>query len=290
MRVLDRVREHGSELTPAERRVANVVVANPQIIGFGTVADLAEAAGTGAATVVRLANKLGYDGYADLQDAVQRDLSGQLRPAAERIRGQQSLDGADGVQRHADTAQANVANTLAQVDVQALDDVVGHLVDEGREVLVLSGTASRGVAMQFVNDLGQLRGRVSLLDGNQVDIQRTLALTGESCTLLAVDVHRYDRWVVDTLRRVRSGSGIDGGLPAWVVALTDSVLSPLAALADRTFVISAESSGPFDSHVGTLALLDMFVVGVAAADRDRATRRLDRLENAWSSGDALTDQ
>jgi DNA-binding MurR/RpiR family transcriptional regulator len=290
MRVLDRVREHGSELTPAERRVANVVVANPQIIGFGTVADLAEAAGTGAATVVRLANKLGYDGYADLQDAVQRDLSGQLRPAAERIRGQQSLDDADGLRRHADAEQANVVHTLAQVDADALRDVVHHLVDSAREVLVLSGTASRGVAIQFVNDLEQLRGGVSMLDGNQVDIHRTLALTGGAFTILTVDVHRYDRWVVDTLRTVRTVAISDSHRPPWVVALTDSVLSPLASLADRTFVISAESAGPFDSHVGTLALLDMFVVGVAAAERDRATGRLDRLEAAWLGADALTDQ
>ena len=38
------------------------MLAIPQVVGFGTVADLADAADAGAATVVRLANKLGYDG------------------------------------------------------------------------------------------------------------------------------------------------------------------------------------------------------------------------------------
>ena len=100
---------------------------------------------------------------------------------------------------------------------------------------------------------------------------------------MAIDIRRYDRWVVDTLKAARTAG-------ASVVALTDSVLSPLASMADHTFVVSAVSPGPFDSHVGTLALLDVLVVAVAAFDRDRATERLDRLEEAWGSVDALTDR
>ena len=100
---------------------------------------------------------------------------------------------------------------------------------------------------------------------------------------MAIDIRRYDRWLVESL-----GVARDAG--ATIVALTDSVLSPLSAMADHTFVVSADSPGPFDSHVGTLALLDVLVVAVAAFDRERATERLDRLEAAWRSIDALTDQ
>ena len=88
MTVAETVRAHGGQLTPTERRIATIVLASPQIVGFGTVADLADEADAGAATVVRFANKLGYDGFVGLQHAVRRDLSGQLRPAAERIREQ----------------------------------------------------------------------------------------------------------------------------------------------------------------------------------------------------------
>ena len=56
-----------------------VVLERPQLVGFGTVADLAEAARAGAATVVRLAAKLGFDGFSALQASIQRDL---VAPAA----------------------------------------------------------------------------------------------------------------------------------------------------------------------------------------------------------------
>jgi DNA-binding MurR/RpiR family transcriptional regulator len=283
MSVAKRIREHGDRLTPAERRIATVLLDTPQIVGFGTVADLAEASAAGAATVVRLANKLGYDGYVGLQQAVQRELSGQLRPAAERIRMQRDGAGLDDVRSHAEVEQSNVSSTLEKIDSSTTRAVVDRLSDENHPVLVLSGAASRGVALQFVIDLAQLRGGVSLLDGNDVDVMRALAMAGDAPTVVAIDIRRYDRWVVDTLGAAR-------GRRAWIVALTDSVLSPLAAVADHSFVVSADSPGPFDSHVGTLALLDVLVAAVAAADRGRATERLDRLEAAWRSVDALTDQ
>ena len=74
MEVVERIRRSGSDLTAAERRVAEVVLARPQLVGFGTVADLAEAASAGAATVVRLAAKLGFDGFSALQTSIQHDL------------------------------------------------------------------------------------------------------------------------------------------------------------------------------------------------------------------------
>jgi DNA-binding MurR/RpiR family transcriptional regulator len=283
MEVERRVLERADSLTRAERRIAEAVLATPQLVGFGTVADLATAAGVGTATVVRFATKLGFDGYTDLQQSVQRDLTGQLRPAVERIRDQRTAAGSTALERHLEIETANVRTTLEAADAATVESVVARLADDAHAVLVLSGVASRGVAAQFVGDLGQLRPGCSLLDGTPVDVARTLALAGDEPTVVALDLRRYERWVVDAVRRAH-----DTG--AWVVAITDSVLSPLAAGAARTFVLAAASDGPFDSHVGTLALANHLVAGVAAVRRAVATSRLDRLEAAWRDHEALTDR
>jgi DNA-binding MurR/RpiR family transcriptional regulator len=280
MDVEQRLREHAAALTPSERRIGETVLASPDLVAFGTVADVAEAARVGTATVVRFAAKLGYDGYTGLQAAVQRDVTGRLRPAVERIRSQRPGRG-DVVEQHAEVERSNVVTTLATVDPAAVTEVVRRLGDEHRPVLVLSGVASRGVALQFVGDLHQLRPGVELLDGTPIDVVRTLALVDEP-VLLVLDLRRYERWLLDALDGARQRG-------AWTVAVTDSVLSPLATAADRSFVIAAESTGPFDSHVGTLALLNLLVVEVAAHLRDTAAERLERLESAWRRADALTD-
>ncbi len=276
-----RLAERAATLTPSERRIGETILADPNLVAFGTVADVSRAAGAGTATVVRFAVKLGFGGYSQLQASVQRDVSGQLRPAVERIRDQQVGDDTLAA-RHAAVEAANVRTTLEAIRSGDGRAVVERLADDSSPVLVLSGVASRGVALQFVGDLDQLRPGVQLLDGTQIDIVRTLAVTEPGATLVVLDLRRYERWLIDALAAARERG-------AWTVALTDSVLSPLAAVAERSFVVAAASTGPFDSHVGTLALLNLFIVEVAAARREHAAERLEAIEDAWATADALTD-
>lgn len=278
MESADRIGRSGASLTKAERRVAEVVLERPQLVAFGTVAELAAAAGAGAATVVRLATKLGFDGFTALQASVQHDLANQLRPAAERIR---EPVGSDLVGRHLQLEQANVQATLRPIDATVLDDVVRHLADLTARVYVLSGDASRGVAQQLVVDLVALRDDVQVLDGNDIAVRRQIALLRPTDVLVAVDFRRYERWVVDAAAEA-AAAGV------WTVAVTDSLLSPLSAGAQRTFVVAAAGAGPFDSHVGTLSVFNLLVTGVADQLRAVATERLDRLETVWQQ--SLTDR
>jgi DNA-binding MurR/RpiR family transcriptional regulator len=278
MQVAERIGSQGASLTTAERRVAEVVLARPQLVAFGTVAELATASGSGAATVVRLSTKLGYDGFTALQAAVQAELAAQLRPAAERIR---EPAGAGLATRHQQLEVANVHASLGAVSADTLAAVVDHLAEREARIFVLSGDASRGVALQFVGDLGSLRDDVALIDGNPIAVRRQAALLRAGDVLVALDLRRYERWVVDVAQTARAAG-------VWSVALTDSVLSPLAQTADVTVVLAAAGSGPFDSHTGTLAVFDLFVSAVADRLRAHATERLDRLEAVWR--EVLTDR
>jgi DNA-binding MurR/RpiR family transcriptional regulator len=278
MDVAERIRAEGGRLTAAERRVATAILESPQLVGLGTVADLARRAEVGAASVVRLANKLGFDGYSELQDSIQGELSAQLRPAAERIRDTTSSS----VAAHAEAELANVRATLSAVSDESLGELVSRLADIERPVIVLSGDASNGVARQFTSQLAQLRPGVGVLDGSEVTVHRAIALADEQATALVVDLRRYEQWVLDAHAALAARA-------IWSAAITDSVLSPIAQRADATFVVTAGAVGPFDSHVGTLSLLDLVANAVADALRDPAADRLAAIEAAWVATGALTD-
>ena len=280
MEVAERIRAHGASLTAAERRVAEAILRAPQAVGFGTVADLAAAANVGAASVVRLASKLGFDGYSDLQASIQHDLMRQLRPAAERI--DETVDSGPG-SAHAAVELANVRATLDAADPGSVELVAARLADLTRPVVVLSGEASAGVAVQFVDQLQQLRDGVRLLHGSDVAVRRDIAVLPDSTTAVVIDLRRYERWVLDA-----HASMLERGI--WSAALTDSLLSPLAARADVMFVVAADSVGPFDSHVGTLTLLNLIAAEAARSLRSSARDRLAAVEEAWSRHGSLTDR
>lgn len=279
MAVVDRIEEQRTTLTPAERRVADVVLARPQAIAFGTVAGVAAQADTSGATVVRLAAKLGYDGFVALQADVQDEMGERLRPAAERIRRQPP---SDVLGRSLAAEVENVHATFEAIDRRIFDAAVRRLADPRHEVAVLSGDATAGVAALLADGLGMLRPGVRMVTGSETRVGRTLAHVARGDVVVAVDLRRYERWVLTSAR-----AAADRG--AHLVALTDSRLSPLADIASETFVVTAEGVGPFDSHVGTLALANALVGGVAARLRQTAIRRLDRVEKAWRDTGALVD-
>ena len=278
MEVAERIRAQSTQLTSAERRVAEAILASPQAVGFGTVADLAAAAKVGAASVVRLAAKLGFDGFSALQHSVQSDLVRQLRPAAERIR--EEAPSARGT--HVSVELANVQATLDAAADDALDQLTSRLADLARPVRVLSGEATAGVAAQFVSQLHQLRPDVQLICGSEVSVRREIAVLSDAAAVVVIDLRRYERWVLDA-------QALLGERGIWTAGLTDSMLSPIAARSAVTFLVSAGSEGPFDSHVGTLALLNLVAIRVSAELRASAADRLVTIESAWRSHGTLTD-
>jgi DNA-binding MurR/RpiR family transcriptional regulator len=279
MTVSAQIDAHLPALTPAERRVAAVVADDPEAVAFGTVADVARRAGASGATVVRLAAKLGFEGFVELQAAVRDEMARRLRPASERIRRPAA---GDVLGTALATEMANVAGTLEGVDPAAFDDAVRLLSRGSGRVLVLSGDASSGLAALFADELSMLRPGVVRASGSEVRVARLLADIGPSDVVVVIDLARYDRAVLDAAGRA-------AGRGAALVALTDSALSPLASAAAVSFTASVTGAGPFDSHVGLLALANALLAGVAARLRRSATDRLDEVEAAWRTAAALTD-
>jgi DNA-binding MurR/RpiR family transcriptional regulator len=275
MAIAPRISEAAAVLTPSERRLADVVLADPQTVAFGTVATLAARAGTSGPTVVRFATKLGFQGFADLQSEAQREIADALRPATTRIR---ERPAGDVVARVLEADLENIRSTLGALDPTAFDDAITLLSDRRRRVFVLAGEVARGVGIVLVTQLDLLRDGVVALGGTPVRVARQLADVAEGDIVVAIEQRRYERWLLDALEHARTAG-------AEVIALTDSALSPVATDARITFVVEANGVGPFDSHTASLSVVNAVGAAVAARLRKTATERLDQIETSWS--DAL---
>jgi DNA-binding MurR/RpiR family transcriptional regulator len=227
--------------------------------------------------VVRFTTRLGYRGFADLQASVRTELSESLRPAAERIREPAAHD-VVGLALHAELD--NVRATLEGIDRKVFAEATRLLSRRAARVFVVSGEASAGVALLLRDHLSMLRPGVELLRGSPVRVVCDVATARAGDVLVAIDVRRYDRWVLEVVDRA-------AGIGMGVLALTDGPLSPLARRAAVAFTVASESGGPFDSHVGELALVNALLAGVAALLRAAAAQRLDVIESAWAGSGVL---
>jgi DNA-binding MurR/RpiR family transcriptional regulator len=268
-------------LPPAERRVAEVVVRDPEAVAFGTVAALAARARTSGPSVVRLADRLGFAGFVGLQQAVRRDLQRRLRPAVERIRSAPS-DRGDVLAHTLEVELANVRTSLEAQDRAVFERAVARLAAQEHRVTILPSEQARGIGLLFAGELGLVRDGVRVVHGSEFRVVSQLARLARGDSVVLMDLRRHERWLLEAARRV-AASG------AARIVLVDSELSPLAEGALAVLPVAAAGAGPFDSQLGMLAVANALLAGVAARLRRSLTRRIDALEEAWVSSGALVD-
>ena len=261
----------GGRLTPTERRIAAAVLDDPTLLAFGTVSDLADAVGTSRPSIVRFATKLGFAGYADLQEHVRLDLASQLSRPSVRIRR------AVGDTEARRAVEHSMASVFEAIDGGRLAELAKPLASADR-VWVLSGESSRAGAHALVSGLSMIRSGVRLLE--ERNLGRDLADAG-SDVLVVIDFARYRTAVVRAARAAREAGGD-------IVAITDGPLSPLAALTDTWVAVHVPAIGPFDSSLSAVALAELLVMEVANQLHDGATERIDRIEGMWAATETFS--
>jgi DNA-binding MurR/RpiR family transcriptional regulator len=262
----DLVAAVSSELTPTERRIAHAVLAEPTLLAFGTVSDLAGRVGTSRPSIVRFANKLGFNGYTQLQKHVRSDLSHRLARPSERIRHDKKK--ALPVRKAINDA---IASVFKAVEGEQMAALVGPIV-RADNVWVLSGETSKAGAHAFHSGLSMVRPGVRALEEHSFGTD--LSDAGPRDAAVVFDFFRYRRQVSNATR-VFAAAGVS------VVAITDSPLSPLAELADTWCEIEVPAIGPFDSSVPAVAIAELLVAQVAKEVHEEATARIDRIESLW---------
>ncbi len=260
------------DLTPTERRIAEAVVAEPTLLAFGSVSDLAGHVGTSRPSIVRFATKLGFDGYTQLQQHVRGNLSRRLSRPSDRIRSESD----EGIPVRA-AIEESIASVFEAMEGAGLARLVSPLVN-ARSIWILSGEPSLAGAAALHSGLAMVRPSVRLLEEHSYGTDVSDAQRGD--TAVVIDFMRYRRQVVAATRMLK-----DAGVT--IVAITDSPLSPLVELADVWSQINIPAVGPFDSSIPVVALCELLVAQITKELREDATNRIDRIEALWERSDAF---
>src|SRR5216683_4482681 len=94
-RVGELVRQRLNDLSPAERKLARVLLASYPIAGLESVARFAERAQVSPPTVTRFITKLGFRGYPEFQETLRHEVQARLSSPLTRFREEKLGRGAD---------------------------------------------------------------------------------------------------------------------------------------------------------------------------------------------------
>lgn len=269
------VRQRLDSLSPAERRLARVLLATYPIAGLESVARFAERAGVSPPTVTRFIAKLGFRGYPEFQENLRREVQSRLSSPLARYRDEPKRDSA--LDHALEVASHNLKSTTQLLSDRDFKEAVDVLSDVRRRVLVLGGRVSAPLARYLSSQLHLLRPGVELVDAERSAPAQHVIDMRKTDVLVVFDYRRYQADTIDSAR-LAAARGCD------VVLFTDPWLSPASAFARQVLVTSVETVGPFDSLVGAMAVVEAVVASVLAELGPRAEARMQSLERVRSTG------
>ncbi|MFE2448127.1 MurR/RpiR family transcriptional regulator [Streptomyces melanosporofaciens] len=276
---LARIRAALPSLAPAERRVADIALADPAQASELSISALGKQADTSVATVTRFCRAVGIPNYPQLRLA--------LAAAAARehaLGGERPVPGTD---ISATDTLGDIVGKIIYNEVRALEDTgagldIGAL---GRAVTAVAGARRIDIfgvgASAFVGqDLHQKLHRIGRLAFVWTDRHAALtatALLAPGDVALAIS---HSGETEDTVEPLRAAA--ERG--ATTIALTNFPRSTLAQSAEVVLTTCAREtpfrSGATVSRIAQLALVDCLFVGVAQRSFDATTTALEETYGA----------
>lgn len=271
-KVSQRIMERFLSLTRAERQLANTMLENYPASSLGTVVSLSEAAGVSSPTVVRLAKKLGFAGFPDMQRTIHEEIGDTLKSPIEKHDSIQNVDKKlHLLDRFADMAINNIRQTVAQVDEAMLNQVVEVLSDQERSLYIVGGRISHSIAEYMFTHMQVVRANVTMVGPNANCWSHYVINMKPGDTLVVFDIRRYENDILTLAELVRS-RGVN------VILFTDQWGSPVGKLAQHVFHARIEAPSAWDSTISITFLVEALVEAVQSSIWPETSNRMRDLE------------
>lgn len=272
--VLHKIRMSMDGFSKGQKRIANYILDNYDKAAFMTAAKLGTTVAVSESTVVRFASELGYDGYPEMQKALQEIIRGKLTSVQRMQVSQNQMEGQDilghVMQRDADS----IRTAIEAVDREEFSRVVDKLL-KAEHIYILGVRSSSFLA-------GYLNFYFHLIFKNVIFVQNTAAgeiyeqmiHIGPGDVLVGISFPRYSKMVIHAVEMAHE-RGAD------VVAITDSQMSPLYSLATAALLVGCDAISFVDSMAAPLSLLNALILAVGRERMEDASHTFMEMEKLW---------
>jgi DNA-binding MurR/RpiR family transcriptional regulator len=241
---------------------------------FLTASQLAQRVGVSEATVVRLAQALGFDGYPGMQKKFREGLQNRLSTVT---RLEHTVDHVrqmgDVVVKVLQEDIKNLSQTLRDLPIKVFEQAVADM-EQAKRIFVVGLRGAHAPALTLATYLRFLGKQAQLLvpgHGELWDILQGLTRTD---LVVGISFPRYTRITVEILEDARRKR-------ARVGAITDSPMSPLARHAHWVLTAQCQLDSFIESFTAATSLVNGLLTAMSIQDPKRTLRILRKREALW---------
>jgi len=267
--LFDLIRLQYPRLSPGYRKIARYILENYRDLAFDTAGCLSQKIGVSESMVVRFANRIGLSGYPEMQRMAQEMIRAELAPADRLVHGDVAEPNSL-LERVFEQDRENLAKTLQGCDREVLKQVAEFLV-KSRHVWVIGLRESAALAKLLATFLDSVLAGVTPLIHGDAELFEKIRRVEAGDVVIGMSFARYTRRTVEAMEFAKRVGAV-------VIAITDSLISPAAQVADLTIRAYVDMVSFFNSYTAVVAIINALVAEVVAAAPDKAKEQLVRLE------------
>jgi DNA-binding MurR/RpiR family transcriptional regulator len=255
-----RIRDRFDELSPHLQRLARSALDEPNFFALNTVAELAQHVAVQPSTLIRFGKEFGYGGFTQMQRVFRlRLIEGAPDKRAEIYEGK--LVGAP-IKKMSNIFESCIDELITSLEsvreTTNTDDLAKAvaMIKAASHVYIAGLRRARPIATYLAYGISRSEQHCSLLDFGGGMAEQQVANMDHDDLLICISFPPYAPAVLDVIR--------DAHLRRRpIIAITDSLESPLARNSTLAFLADNETTSQFKPISGAIGLVQALCVGLA---------------------------
>ncbi|ABN51941.1 MAG TPA: MurR/RpiR family transcriptional regulator [Hungateiclostridium thermocellum] len=272
--LLKRIQAGMPGFSKGQKLIANFIINHYDKAAYMTAAKLGEEVGVSESTVVRFANEIGFDGYPKLQKVL-REMNKSKLTAVQRIEVTSSRINEGNILKSVlQSDMEKIKATLEEIDQESFNNIVKSILN-ARKIYILGVRSSAPLASFLGFYFNLIFDNVRLVHTTSVsEMFEQIIHASRGDVVIGISFPRYSKRTINAMRFAQNQG-------ATVVAITDSLYSPLAKNADHVITARSDMASFVDSLVAPLSVINALIVAIGMSRKPHVQETFERLEKIW---------
>lgn len=264
------------DFSSGQKKVGDLFFQEPIFLAFSSALEVGRRVNVSESTVIRWTQKLGYKGYAEFQQIVQRKLA---QERIEKVEEEQPEPLADQsfLENLLDADISSIVKLKKSMDEDKLLYVVDR-ISQAENICITGNFFDFGLIHWFAEWLNMSLGKAEMLMPDNSQSYSRLAKVVKGDLVIAFAFPRYTKQL-DGLLSTAKDKGAE------IIILTDSTESPAMQYADTSLIVTVTSNLNIDSYTAVHALLTSIMRFVYVKDHAKVRDNLTKVEAVYRDND-----
>ena len=272
--LLHSISEGMSGFSKGQKLIARYIIENYDKAAFMTASKLGNTVGVSESTVVRFATEVGFEGYPQLQRALQELIRNRLTAVQRMEVTSEQMGEHDILSKVLTMDIEKIRRTLEEQSNEGFEAAADSII-AAKNIYILGIRSSAALAQFMSFYFNQIFPNVRLVTGSSAsEMFEQIFRVGKDDVFIGISFPRYSTSTTKAVQFCRD-------VGARVIALTDYADSPVGRCADHVLVAKSDMVSLVDSLVAPLSLINALIVATAQRREGELSHTFAELERIW---------